>query len=345
MIEWNRPVRHIPDDELHAYLDQALSRSQAVEIERHLARCPRCQAARDAIAAMRDRTTDILAGLGAPAVILPPPYADLVARHAARETRRSGWARRSILAAGLAGMLFAGHNTWRTPTVAEPVPADPTTAAVPAAPPQDAPTALASSSTTSQPTQPAQPARPRVRPVPQAPPPQESRQLVRRAAVSEPPADGIANAIETDPGTWFAGMAVEPAPRAESWGEESVVNVVPVGNQDPGLAGLWRTVTPERGGAGVPLVPGAAILRMRMQPGDDGAEVVAVDQQLETGELIRTISGPAGRVAALVNEDGGREAAGRVTVTIRQADRMVAVTGPSDVLGSLLSRVNARRRY
>lgn len=344
MTGWNRPVRHIPDDELHAYLDQALSRSQAVEIERHLARCPRCQAARDAIAAMRDRTTDILAGLGAPAVILPPPYADLVARHASRETRRSGWVRRSVLAAGLAGMLFAGHNSWRIPTVADPVPAGTTTAAVPAAAPQDARTSIAAArpSQTSQPSPPAQPA---ARPARRAPPPPESRQLVRRAAVSEPPADGVAQAIETDPGTWFAGMAVEPASRAESWSEESVVNVVPVGNHDPGLAGLWRTVTPERGGAGVPLVPGAAILRVRMQPGDDGAEVVAVDQQLESGELVRTISGPARRVAALVNEDGGRDAAGRVTVTIRQADRMVAVTGPSDVLGSLLSRVNARRRY
>lgn len=341
MTEWNRPVRHIPDDELHAYLDQALSRSQAAEIERHLARCPRCQAGRDAIAAMRDRTTDILAGLGTPAVIVPPPYADLVARHAARDARRTGWVRRSVLAAGLAGMLFAGHNSWRSATAAEPVLAAPTTAAVPATGPQDAATATPEPSRTSQPAPLA------LRQAPKAPPPRESRQLVRRAAVSEPPADGIANAIETDPGTWFAGVAAGPAPLAESWSEESVVNVVPVGNLDPGLAGLWRTVTPERGsaGAGVPLVPGAAILRMRMQPGDDGAEVVAVDQQLDSGELIRTISGPARRVAALVNEDGGRDAAGRVTVTIRQADRMVAVTGPSDVLGSLLSRVNARRRY
>ena len=54
-------MRHIPEDELHAYLDQALSRSQCVEIESHLARCPACQAERDAIAALRDRTTGLLA--------------------------------------------------------------------------------------------------------------------------------------------------------------------------------------------------------------------------------------------------------------------------------------------
>ena len=33
-------LRHIPEEELHAYLDQALSRSQCVEIENHLAECP-----------------------------------------------------------------------------------------------------------------------------------------------------------------------------------------------------------------------------------------------------------------------------------------------------------------
>jgi len=45
-------MRHIPEDELHAYLDQGLSRSQCVEIESHLAACPSCQAARDGIAAL-----------------------------------------------------------------------------------------------------------------------------------------------------------------------------------------------------------------------------------------------------------------------------------------------------
>ena len=37
-------MRHIPEDELHAYLDQGLSRSQCVEIESHLAACASCQA-------------------------------------------------------------------------------------------------------------------------------------------------------------------------------------------------------------------------------------------------------------------------------------------------------------
>jgi len=66
-------MRHIPEDELHAYLDQGLSRTQCVEIESHLAACPSCQAARDGIAALRDRTTALLARL-TPQRGVPPAF-------------------------------------------------------------------------------------------------------------------------------------------------------------------------------------------------------------------------------------------------------------------------------
>ena len=69
-------MRHIPEEELHAYLDQGLSRSQCVEIESHLAVCPYCQAARDGIAALRDRTTALLAKLAPPRRI-PPAFESL----------------------------------------------------------------------------------------------------------------------------------------------------------------------------------------------------------------------------------------------------------------------------
>ena len=59
-------MRHIPDEELHAYLDQALSRAQCVEIESHLAACESCSQLRDGIAALRDRTTALLATLAPP---------------------------------------------------------------------------------------------------------------------------------------------------------------------------------------------------------------------------------------------------------------------------------------
>ncbi len=68
-------MRHIPEDELHAYLDQGLSRSQCVEIESHLAGCASCQGARDGIAALRDRTTALLATARA-APHIPCPVRD-----------------------------------------------------------------------------------------------------------------------------------------------------------------------------------------------------------------------------------------------------------------------------
>ena len=70
-------MRHIPEDELHAYLDQGLSRTQCVEIESHLADCPSCQATRDGIAALRDRTTALLARLAPPRHHVAPAFEGL----------------------------------------------------------------------------------------------------------------------------------------------------------------------------------------------------------------------------------------------------------------------------
>ena len=67
-------MRHIPEEELHGYLDQALSRSQCVEIECHLAGCIRCRHVRDQIAALRDRTTALLGDL-VPAASRRPTFA------------------------------------------------------------------------------------------------------------------------------------------------------------------------------------------------------------------------------------------------------------------------------
>src|ERR671939_1116788 len=80
-------MRHIPEEELHAYLDQGLSRSQCVEIESHLAGCPSCQANRDGIAALRDRTTALLAKL-APPRSFPPPFESLRRRAAIQVSAR-----------------------------------------------------------------------------------------------------------------------------------------------------------------------------------------------------------------------------------------------------------------
>lgn len=111
-------MRHIPDEELHAYLDQALSRSQAVEIESHLAHCVRCRSARDEIALLRDRTTALLAGLG-PGTVPLPPFGQILRRATLADARRRALLRRGLWAASLlaaVGLGWAAHgNVVTTP--------------------------------------------------------------------------------------------------------------------------------------------------------------------------------------------------------------------------------------
>jgi hypothetical protein len=99
-------VRHVPDEELHAYLDQALSRSQCIEIETHLASCGACRHQRDAVAALRDRTTAILARGELQRRPRQASYASLVEQ--AGHRRQAGWRRSALWAASLVGAVLAG---------------------------------------------------------------------------------------------------------------------------------------------------------------------------------------------------------------------------------------------
>src|SRR5262245_24686531 len=115
MTAWRYPiVRHIPDEELNAYLDQALSRSQCIEIETHLALCSACRRNRDGIAALRDRTTSLLA-LAMPRKVTPPSWSEMQSRAVAKRGRPL---RRSALwAASVAGALLTG---WGLRTAVDP---------------------------------------------------------------------------------------------------------------------------------------------------------------------------------------------------------------------------------
>lgn len=99
-------VRHIPEDELHAHLDQALSRSQCIEIETHLASCGPCRRQRDQVAALRDRTTAVLAAGSLQRRVETPPY-PLIAERAGQR-RQAGWRRRGVMAASVAVAMIAG---------------------------------------------------------------------------------------------------------------------------------------------------------------------------------------------------------------------------------------------
>lgn len=107
-------MRHIPEEELHAYLDQALSRSQCIEIESHLAICSPCRRERDAIAALRDRTTRLL-GLAAPRLGRAPAWTELEGRALTR--RQRPWRRSGLWAASIAAAVVAG---WGLRTLSDP---------------------------------------------------------------------------------------------------------------------------------------------------------------------------------------------------------------------------------
>src|SRR5690349_4359273 len=103
-------MRHIPEEELHAYLDQALSRAQAVEIESHLAGCARCRAERDGIAGLRDRTTALLATLAPVGTVARPSWSELRRRHLAAEAHRANLLRGAVWAASLLAAIGLGYG-------------------------------------------------------------------------------------------------------------------------------------------------------------------------------------------------------------------------------------------
>jgi putative zinc finger protein len=348
MIEWSsRAVRHIPDEELHAYLDQALSRSQCVEIESHLADCPGCSALRDDTAALRDRTTALLARLG-PGPIVPPSFSTLRDRYEAERrwrrqwTVRAGWAASLILAAGLGwkmnqrvqaevARLQADAPIAVAPVAIRLLPSDSRSVAVP-----DVPTSK--------------------------PQPTRARQAV---ALREPTSSRLPVAAFQVADESAEVMVASYAPGAEGTDQASR-EVFSVESQPAvsggNLQGFWRNVgvdglEPSTPGQ-LPRVPGLPVIQVQVQPGEAGGEVTAVDQQLEDGQLIRTIEGPAAKVSSLIANQEAEDASGhqpdaaksnqpdKMTLTLRQGDRMLAVTGPSKVLGSLMiSRGGVRRRY
>jgi hypothetical protein len=274
-------MRHIPEDELHSYLDQALSRAQAVEIERHLAGCATCRTQRDGIAGLRDRTTALLAALAPAHTVQRPGWAELRRRHHERISRRANLIRGAVWAASLVGALGLGYgaHSWRD-TVAATAPTEAPVAAV--------------------------------------------ELPVERPA---PPAVAIRN----------------PTPRPAPERTIPVETPVPASS----APGVWRTQSYQQAveaGYIVPRVAGLPVLQIQVQ--EASSPLVAVDQQLLTGEVVRMISGPAREIAAIDQSAAASASlepanAARSTVSARSGNRALLMTGriPVDSLRALLARV------
>jgi len=324
-------MRHIPEDELHAYLDQGLSRSQCVEIESHLAACASCQGARDGIAALRDRTTALLARL-APPRSFPTPFetlrrrADLEVSARRRRAHLVAWAT-SIVAAVAFGWT-ASHLTSQ---------GDPArvAAGVPAVTPTMTPAILRPLGTQS--TQARAPRRP-------------ARVTVRSVSAAETSATLV--------------PAVFPAPELEL----SSIDIPPTSHEFE-LDGMWRTMSwagaQAEAGDKLPHIDGLPIVQVQVQAGEQGRQpLMVVAQQLSSGEVIRTIEGPAQDVSHLLARrtmsdpiptvssiDSSRPSpvsSERIdgSMAMQRGDRMIAITGalPPDSLLAMIRRLNAEMR-
>jgi len=322
-------MRHIPEEELHAYLDQALSRPQCVEIESHLAECARCRASRDEIAALRDRTTALLANLG-PVIGQAPPFEMIRMR-----SIRAGALRRQRLsaaawAASIAVAVVAGWegNQWlaQAPAVAvvesvTPPPDQPSSGVLvaqsPVPTPQPAPT---------------QHKRHRIPAPPAAAPVQPTEPAPVEIAIEPRMQPAVTRLTAEDDRVLLGALADLPPPTHPGW------RALPFGQADSSV------------NARMPRVNGLPIVQVLVQEVGTDEEVTAVDQQLSTGETIRTIEGPAAKVETLIaQESAARKDAGAIddkkaTLILRQGDRITAVTGPPEVLHNLLSKVMARPR-
>jgi hypothetical protein len=312
-------MSHILEEELHAYLDQALSRSRCVVIESHLASCGFCSSQRDAIAALRDQTTLLLGAL-APARRIPVSLEELERRRLVRKPRRQR-TRLALWAASLVGALGLGYglrsvgSAPHAPEVAL-APVGNVTAEPQAA---DAPGSNARSVI---------PATTRV----------NHRGAARPVAIAVPvPA----------PGDFPLAHDGSAPPSAES-----STSALPT-DADPGLQGFWRTVPWDKAqdvaGKAPARIEGVPVEEVQVQPSRvGGSPMMVVAQRLSSGEVIQTIEGPTADVSQLLSRrgDGGLDSAGRPAEAMQRGDRMLVVTGelPSDSLRAMVRRVNAAMR-
>jgi len=306
MLRALEPPYHVPEAELHAYLDQALSRSQCVDIEHHLAECRACQAERDAIAALRDRTTSLLVA-AAPRRIRPRPFAELSGR---LERERALVARRVRYAAWAASLLAAVGLGWGLGHL--PRAAGPGKSAAPGVAVTSAPTGL----------------NPWTGTLPQvgtAPVPQQ---------------------VRFDPGVGRGPRRPDPSgrPNPEVGAPAAVALPRPAASelaamegtaaaQEPLLDGVWRTIPLAPAGSGradwVPRVDGVPVVQVKVREAPHGGRpITLVTQQLANGEMISTVEGPSPDVAELLSRQPVQSASAEL-------QDMQAVPPAADTTGAL----------
>jgi hypothetical protein len=127
---------------------------------------------------------------------------------------------------------------------------------------------------------------------------------------------------------------------------------------------MWRTVSldgaSEVAGGRPARIDGLPVMEVKVQQRDSGQRpLMVVAQQLQSGEVIRTIEGPASDVSSLLSRRsaGSGEASPWPTpnggiegrdgaMALRTGDRILAITAPlpRDSLVAMLRRLNVQAR-
>ncbi|HLS47683.1 MAG TPA: zf-HC2 domain-containing protein [Gemmatimonadales bacterium] len=357
-------MRHIPEDELHAYLDQALSRSQCVEIESHLARCETCRRERNDIAALRDRTTALLATL-APSRRIPPSFELLRRQAAQRSARRVGrwraaaWAASVLVAVGLGW----GARSFEAETAPDSVAAAAEQPSAAPERPRRAPEPLAVVTPAAADPDAQRPARKSGTALRGDSPAVEAPAAARERPAARAEAEALLASESNRTGTPRDSVALGPS---QPVGARLSSGQLPIGSFNGSTGALFRTVSWDRArferGESVPRIAGLPVVEVQLagSRGQDSRPLMVVAQQLESGQVIRTIEGPATDVTQLLAsqakgssdspwptmDDGDGIAGGDGAMAVRRGDRILAITAPlsSDSLRAMIRRLNATER-
>jgi anti-sigma factor RsiW len=341
-------MRHIPEDELHSYLDQALSRSQCVEIESHLAHCGACRGERDGIAALRDRTTALLSSLTPVRDRIPPSWGVLSRQAEERRSRRTARRQIGLWAASIVAALGLG---WGAQALTHrPLPAESNLAQL-----RPAPVQTHRTSTGQQPAA-FHAAAPVTRP----------ESALVRSSVPGAQAERAERAIDASDRAIAAGDTLADPSPTEPVGTRLSTGRLPTSDFEFAGEGMWRTLSWDNAkrerGESVPRIRGLPVVEVQigMSRGDSsGGPTMIVAQQLSSGQLIRTIEGPATDVTRLLASQHAESrspwptvqdslAASDGTMSMLRGDRMLAIQAspsvPADSLRAMIRRLNAADR-
>jgi hypothetical protein len=199
--------------------------------------------------------------------------------------------------------------------------------------------------------------------------PAETPRIVRSTRRESPYPVGRANTRQQTPAAVDSSMVKLPLVVAPPVLELSSGNA-PTADNEVEFDGVWRTMSwdgaqAEAGDKLLPHIDGLPVLQVQVQSNEQGKQpLMVVAQQLSSGEMIRTIEGPAGDVSHLLAQrtmtdpkpappssssgTPGAQATDHTdqTMAMQRGDRMLTITGPlpSDSLLAMIRRLNAEMR-